>query len=124
MPGERVKVPDFGEPGLWYVQRLTDRSYWMICNAFASTAFVGDDGVLPVDASSSVVPNGMLAAIRTFTELPGRALVYSHAHTDHNGGAIRLQKALKEQDIDLRIIASESAAREIKAHPPCALRES
>ena len=45
-PGQRVRVPDFGEPGRWYVQRLTDRTYWMICNAFASTAFVGDRGVL------------------------------------------------------------------------------
>ena len=35
--GHRVAVPDFGEPGKWYVQRLTERSYWMICNAFAST---------------------------------------------------------------------------------------
>jgi hypothetical protein len=116
VPGQRVKAPDFGEPGRWYVQRLTDRSYWMICNAFASTAFVGNEGVLLVDASSSVVPEDMLAAVRTFTDLPVRALVYSHAHTDHNAGAIRLRQALRQQDIDLRIVASESAAREIKAH--------
>jgi hypothetical protein len=42
--------------------------------------------------------------------------VYSHMHTDHVGGSYRLQKALKEQGIELRIIASASAAREIKAH--------
>jgi hypothetical protein len=115
-PGNRVAVPDFAEPGKWYVQRLTDRTFWMICNAFASTVFVGDEGVLVVDASSSVNPADMLAAIKTFTDLPVKALVYSHAHTDHNGGAHRLQEALKSQGIDLRIIASESAAREIKIH--------
>lgn len=115
-PGQRVAVADFGEPGKWYVQRLTDRSYWMICNAFASTAFVGDDGVLLVDASSSVVPADMLAAIAEFTDKPVRALVYSHPHTDHNGGAARLKTALVEQGIELRIVASESAAREIAAH--------
>jgi len=115
-PGQRVAVPDFGEPAKWYVQRLTDRTYWMICNGFASTVFVGDQGVLVIDASNTVVPADMLAAISRFTQLPVRALVYSHMHTDHNGGAIRLQRALKDQGIHLRIIASESAAREIKAH--------
>lgn len=114
--GHRVAVPDFGEPGKWYIQRLTERTYWLICNAFASTAFVGDDGVLLVDASSSVVPADMLAAIRQITPLPVKALVYSHMHTDHNGGAIRLQQALRKQGIELRIIASASAAREIALH--------
>lgn len=114
--GNRVAVPDFGEPGKWYVQRLTDRTYWMICNAFATTVFVGDKGVLLVDASNTVVPADMLAAIKRFTDLPVKALVYSHMHTDHVGGSYRLRDALKEQGIDLRIIASASAAREIKAH--------
>ncbi len=115
-PGNRANVPDFGEPGKWYVQRLTDRSYFMICNAFATTAFVGDEGVLLIDASNTVVPADMFAAIKQFTDLPVRAIAYSHTHSDHNGGAVRLQKALKEQGIELRIIASESAAREIKIH--------
>lgn len=115
-PGHRVAVPDFGEPGKWYVQRLTERSYWLICNAFATTAFVGNEGVLLVDASSSVVPTDLFAAVRQITQLPVRALVYSHPHSDHNAGAIRLQKALREQDIELRIVASASAAREIAAH--------
>ena len=114
--GQRVYSPDFGEAGRWYVQRLTDRTYWMICNAFASTVFVGDEGVLVIDASNTVVPEDVFAAIRRFTDLPVKALVYSHAHTDHVGGSFRLQKALKEQGIDLRIIGSASAAREIKAH--------
>jgi glyoxylase-like metal-dependent hydrolase (beta-lactamase superfamily II) len=114
--GKRIKVPDFGEQGRWYVQRLTERTYFMICNAFATTAFVGDAGVLLVDASNTVVPADMFAAISQFTDLPVRAIVYSHAHTDHNGGAARLQAALRDQDIELRIIASESAAREIRAH--------
>lgn len=114
--GKRVSVPDFGEPGKWYVQRLTDRTYWLICNAFASTVFVGDESVLVVDASNTMVPDDFIAAIRQFTDLPIRALVYSHMHTDHAGGSYRLQEALKEQGIDLRIVASASAAREIKAH--------
>lgn len=115
-PGQRVSVGDFAEPGKWYVQRLTDRTYWMICNAFASTVFVGDESVLVMDASSSVVPADMLAAIKRFTKLPVSTLVYSHMHTDHNAGSYRLRKALAAQDIKLRIVASESAAREIKAH--------
>ncbi len=115
-PGQRVAVPDFGEPGRWYVQRLTDRTYWMLCNAFASTVFVGDEGVLIIDASNTVVPEDMFSAIRRFTELPVKTLVYTHMHTDHVGGSIRLQQALKESGMNLRIITSASAAREIKAH--------
>jgi hypothetical protein len=111
-----VAVPDFGEPGKWYVQRLTDRTYWMICNAFTTNVFVGDESVLLVDASNTVVPADMLAAIRRFTDLPVSTLVYSHMHTDHVGGSYRLQRALKEQGIELRIVASASAAREIAAH--------
>ncbi len=114
--GNRVAVPDFGQPGKWYVQRLTDRSYWMICNAFATTVFVGDEGVLLVDASNTVVPADMLGAIKQFTDLPVKAIAYSHPHSDHNGGAARIQAAMKAQGIDIRIIASESAAREIKIH--------
>lgn len=115
-PGMRVAVPDFGEQAKWYVQRLTDRTYWMMCNGFATTVFVGDEGVLLVDASNTVVPADMFAAVKRFTDLPVRALVYSHMHTDHVGGSYRLQRALKEQGTELRIIASASAAREIKAH--------
>ena len=115
-PGQRITVPDFGKPGHWYVQRLTDRSYFMICNGFASTAFVGDKSVLIIDASNTVVPGDMFAAIKRFTDLPVKALVYTHMHTDHVGGSIQLQEALKEQGQKLRIIASASAAREIKAH--------
>ncbi len=115
-PGHRVAVPDFGEAGRWYIQKLTDRSYWMICNAFATTVFVGDKSVLLVDASSSVVPEHLMAAVKRITPLPVSTLVYSHMHTDHNGGAIRVQKALKEQGIELRIVASASAAREIELH--------
>jgi Metallo-beta-lactamase superfamily len=116
IPGQRVSAPDFGKPGHWYVQKLTDRTYFMICNAFASTLFVGDEGVLIVDASNTVVPKDMFAAVKRITDLPIKALVYSHMHTDHVGGSFRVQQALKQEGIDLRIIASASAAREIKAH--------
>ncbi|MAC36633.1 MAG: hypothetical protein CME47_04040 [Halieaceae bacterium] len=114
--GHRVAVPDFGEPGKWYVQRLTGRSYWMICNAFASTVYVGDESVLIVDVSSSVNPPDMLAALRSFTELPVSTVVYSHPHTDHNAGAMRLQELLAQRGVALRIVASKSAAREISIH--------
>ena len=114
--GHRVAVPDFGEPGKWYVQRLTERSYWMICNAFASTVYVGEESVLVVDVSSSVNPSDMLAALRSFTELTVSTVVYSHPHTDHNAGAVRLQQLLTQQGVELRIVASESAAREISIH--------
>ena len=115
-PGQRVGVPDFGKPGHWYVQRLTERSYFLICNAFASTVFVGNKGVLIIDASNTVVPADMFAAIKQFTDLPIKALVYTHTHTDHVGGSFRVKQALENLGQDLRIIASTSASREIQAH--------
>ena len=88
----------------------------MICNAFASTVYVGEESVLVVDVSSSVNPSDMLTALRSFTELPVSTVVYSHPHTDHNAGAMRLQQLLAQQGVELRIVASESAAREISIH--------
>ena len=58
----------------------------------------------------------MLAALRSFTELPVSTVVYSHPHTDHNAGAMRLQQLLAQRGVELRIVASESAAREISIH--------
>lgn len=115
-PGQRISTPDFGQPGKWVIQRLTDRSYWMIANAFCSTLFVGDESVLIIDASSSVIPADMLAAIRSVTDLPVSTVVYTHPHTDHNAGAARIQQVLKRQGIDLRIVTSAAAAREIAIH--------
>ena len=114
--GQRIAFPDFGKPGHWYVQRLTDRSYFMICNGFASTVFVGNKGVLIIDASNTVVPVDMFAAIKGFTDLTIKALAYTHMHTDHVGGSFRVKEALKTKGKELRIITSASAAREIKAH--------
>jgi len=62
------------------------------------------------------VPKDLFSAIKQVTDLPVKTLVYSHMHTDHVGGSYRLQAALKDQGTDLRIVASASAAREIKAH--------
>ena len=98
------------------MQRLTERSYFLICNAFASTVFVGNKGVLIIDASNTVVPADMFAAIKQFTDLPIKALVYTHTHTDHVGGSFRVKQALENLGQDLRIIASTSASREIQAH--------
>ena len=35
-PDFRVDVPDFDEPGEWYVRRHTDQTYWMMCSGIAS----------------------------------------------------------------------------------------
>lgn len=114
-PGERVDTPDLHGPK-YVVQRLTDRSYWMIANAFTTTAFVGDAGVLLIDAPSSLNPDDLFEALRAFTDLPVTTLVYSHHHVDHNGGSYRLKAALAEQGLELRVIGSEKLAREVKRY--------
>ena len=115
-PGQRVDLANFTPPGEWFVQRLTDRSYWLLADAFCSTAYVGDEGVLLIDAPSLIDPEKLFATIGQFTDLPLTTLVYSHSHIDHNGGSFKLRNALQQQDLDLRIIASQACLREIKRY--------
>ena len=49
---------------------------------------VGDDGVIIVDtllgpASASIA----LEALREFSDKPVKAIIYTHSHGDHTGGA-------------------------------------
>ncbi len=114
--GQRPDIPDFPPVGEYIVQRLTDRTYWMVSNVFTTTAYVGDRGVLLIDAPGSLNPETLFAALKQFTDLPVTTLVYSHLHVDHNGGGFRLRDALKSKGIELRIIGSERLAHQIKRY--------
>ena len=114
--GARVDIPPFIIDGTLVIQRLTDRTYWIAFGSHMATAFVGDDGVLLVDAPIVTTPDKIIAAVAQITDLPIRALVISHPHTDHNGNAAPLRDALKAQSIDLRIITSEQGLTEIRRY--------
>ena len=90
----------------YILQRLTDR-VWFFQVQFAGTMFyVGDEGVLLIDAAEGRA-DAINAAIGEVTDLPISALLYSHNHADHIGDA----SVLAERIPGLRIIATEATAR-------------
>ncbi|MEO7426230.1 MAG: MBL fold metallo-hydrolase [Fibrobacteria bacterium] len=70
---------------------------------------VGKKGVLLLDA-----PEGggeaLLQAVKTITPLPIKALLYSHAHVDHIGDALKIVEAVEKAGGKLSIIASRATA--------------
>ena len=115
-PGERVDVKAMGEYPEWVIQRLTDRTYWMFSRAFAVTVFVGDEGILTVDAPDSLVADDFFAALKRISNLPLRAVVFSHPHPDHIAGVLELTKASQARGIDLRVIGSQGTAKELRRY--------
>ncbi len=114
--GERLDVPYVTSTGVWTIQRLTERSYWVLVDQFAVTVFVGNKGTLVIDAPDVFDMVGFVEQVRKITPLPITTVVYSHPHVDHVGNSKKLSQVLKQENINLRIIASENAAREIKRY--------
>ena len=117
--GHPKDVDSYLNHGL-YVQRLNDRSYVMFYNDFGSYVYAGDHGLLMMDCGGSnagqipivMGPNGpefqqggqelanienglrMIAQSRGRdydTNLPLKALVLSHPHTDHVGHSMGIK---------------------------------
>jgi glyoxylase-like metal-dependent hydrolase (beta-lactamase superfamily II) len=57
------------------------------------TAQAGPDGVFLVDTQFAPLSDKILAAIRTFSDLPIHYIVNTHYHGDHTGGNANLRKA-------------------------------
>lgn len=90
-------------PTPYYVQKLTNRSYFIEIAFHSVTAFVGDHGVLIIDAPNVVPPlppdnlldaQRLLAAVASFTSKPVTRMIYSHPHQDHVGSAGYLKSVL------------------------------
>lgn len=90
-------------PTPYYVQKLTARTYFIEIAFHSVTAFVGDHGVLLIDAPNVVPPlppanqldgQRLLQAVASFTSKPVTRLIYSHPHQDHVGSAAFLKSAL------------------------------
>lgn len=71
------------------VVKVTDDIYMAIGYGVAnSIMLVGTDGVIIVDTMESVeAAEAVLAEFRKITDKPVKALVYTHSHLDHIGGA-------------------------------------
>lgn len=93
----------------YVLQKLADRTWFVERQFYATTFYVGDQGVLLFDA-----PRGhgaqLLQAIREVTALPVTALVYSHFHVDHVGDAQFWVDEARKAQRSLQIVASRATA--------------
>jgi len=91
----------------YVLQRVTERVWWVSRHFYGSLFFVGTRGVLLLDPFLGGA-DATLKAIASVTDLPVTAVVYSHFHADHVGGARRLFELLATAPP--RVIASENTA--------------
>ena len=83
-------------PG-WIVARVNSRPnvYWVTDGNYQSMFIVTSNGVIVVDAPEPLPfypPLPVMDAVRSITPLPITHMIYSHAHTDHIGGRVRLRR--------------------------------
>ncbi|KAL6405638.1 hydrolase [Ilyonectria robusta] len=114
-PGEKIK-------DLWYLnttkpyflQRLSERAYFFGGGFYTTTFYVGDKGVLLLDAPEKQGKN-ILQAIAEVTNLPVTAIVYSHNHADHIISAKEVLEASNAAGVEqVRIIASTETDAKMK----------
>ena len=109
-PGEKIDhLFRRNETQPYVLQRLTDRTYWFERQHYATTFYVGDDGVLLFDPLAERTEN-ILEAIGRVTELPVRTIVYSHDHYDHIGEADIVLRAMNSRGVTPEIVASAATA--------------
>lgn len=102
----------FDQP--YTLQKLSDNTYWVSTNFYSSLFYVGKDGVLLFDPLGTRQAVQVLQAISDVTDLPVTALVYSHSHQDHIGGANVIKDAASKRNLELRIIATDKTANQLK----------
>lgn len=113
-PGE--KIADLFQLNMrtpYVLQKLTARTYWYQSGFYATVFYVGDRGVLLFDPLEQRA-EPILKAIRSVTDKPVTAIVYSHDHADHIGGTPDLLKALAAQAQRPRIVASAATAQKMR----------
>ncbi len=91
----------------YVLQRVTERVWWVSRHFYGSLFYVGTRGVLLLDPFLGGA-DATVKAIASVTDLPVTAVVYSHFHSDHVGGARRLFELLAAAPP--RVVASEHTA--------------
>ena len=98
----------------YFLQRLTERTYFFGGGFYTTTFYVGDNGVLLFDPPEGQGAN-VLAAVAEVTSLPVTAIVYSHNHADHIIGTAEILAAARAADVkNVRIIASTQTDAKMK----------
>ncbi|WP_407495636.1 MBL fold metallo-hydrolase [Pseudooceanicola sp. MF1-13] len=102
-PGEKIEnLFTKNTTQQFILQKLTDRVYFFQSSFYGTVFYVGEEGVLVIDALEGSA-EALQAAVAQVTDLPITALVYSHDHADHIADAGKLIEA----NPDLRVIATE-----------------
>ena len=112
--GNAIDVPtDVGTKG-FHVSIIKDDVYWITDGNYHSMAIVHDTGVILVDAPEPLPffpPMDVLGAVAEITNKPITHLIYSHGHSDHNGGAHQIKTAFP----DVEIVAHKKTKASLKA---------
>lgn len=110
LPGERIgRLFHLNETTPYVLQRLTERTYWFQAGHYATTFFVGEEGVLTFDPLHERTDR-LLQAISSVTDLPVKTIIYSHDHRDHIGEAATIMVAMAERGESVEIVASRATA--------------
>ena len=89
------------------IHKVADNVYTAVGFHGATTSMiVGDDGIILIDSLFGPKSAGdAFAEFRKITDLPVKAIIYTHGHQDHVGGASAYLKGAKG---DVKIIAAQN----------------
>ncbi|MCA0044589.1 MBL fold metallo-hydrolase [Celeribacter litoreus] len=110
-PGEKIENLFTKNVSQDYIlQKLTDRVYFYQRQFYGTIFYVGDEGVLMIDALEGRADT-IKAAVAEVTDLPITAILYSHDHADHIADASKLLESFP----DARVIATEATVEVMDA---------
>ena len=100
------------------IQKLGNNTYWIGVNYYNTTVIVDDNaGVMLIDPLGSERVDTVLKAIKQITDKPITAMVYSHYHLDHVGGAKQVSDYVEQHQTEpLRIYSSAAVYDKIMRH--------
>jgi alkyl sulfatase BDS1-like metallo-beta-lactamase superfamily hydrolase len=96
------------------IYRVAERVYCAVGYAIANIIFVvGDDGIVVIDTTEAVsaakrIHEDFCAIDPRHAQLPVKAVVYTHNHTDHTGGVRAFADEARLADGSIEIIAHSS----------------
>ena len=112
--GEPIIDADIDEKGYHVAKIHDDGVYWITDNNYHSLAIVRPQGIIVVDAPEPMPffpPTPVLTALEEVAPgVPVTHLIYTHAHTDHIGGA----GAIKEKYPRVKILAHQDTKKILK----------
>ncbi|MEU9880915.1 MBL fold metallo-hydrolase [Streptomyces phaeochromogenes] len=98
----------------YFLQKLTERTYFFGGGFYTTTFYVGDEGVLLLDPPEGQGAN-LVAAIAQVTGKPVTAIVYSHYHADHIISTPAVLDASRAAGVkNVRVIASTETEAKMK----------